>query len=274
MTDTIFMIHGMWGGGWYWEKYKDFFERKGYRCVTPTLPYHDIDPKDQPDPRLGTTSLLDYADCLEKEILDLGVKPIIMGHSMGGLLAQMLASRGLGKSVVLLAPASPRGINAITPSVFKAFLSIQLRWAFWKKPTRQTFKEAAESMLQLFPESEQRRLYDKFVYESGRAAFEIGYWWLDRKCAAKVDAAKLTYPMLVISGAKDRITPESVVRRVAKKYKNATYKIFHDHAHWVISEPGWEDVADYTSRWLDSARKRTTPKLTVISSSPKRAARG
>ena len=274
MTDTIFMIHGMWGGGWYWEKYKDFFERKGYRCVTPTLPYHDIDPKDQPDPRLGTTSLLDYADCLEKEILDLGVKPIIMGHSMGGLLAQMLASRGLGKSVVLLAPASPRGINAITPSVFKAFLSIQLRWAFWKKPTRQTFKEAAESMLQLFPESEQRRLYDKFVYESGRAAFEIGYWWLDRKCATKVDAAKLTYPMLVISGAKDRITPESVVRRVAKKYKNATYKIFHDHAHWVISEPGWEDVADYTSRWLDSARKRTTPKLTVISSSPKRAARG
>ena len=59
MTKTIVMIHGMWHGGWNWEKYKNFFEGKGYQCHTPYLRYHDVDPKDDPDPRLGTTSLLD-----------------------------------------------------------------------------------------------------------------------------------------------------------------------------------------------------------------------
>ncbi len=53
MADRIVMIHGMWGGGWYWEKYRRFFEGKGYQCHTPTLRYHDVEPGMIPDPRLG-----------------------------------------------------------------------------------------------------------------------------------------------------------------------------------------------------------------------------
>ena len=109
MTETIVMIHGMWGTGWYWENFKRFFEGKGYHCVVPTLRFHDMDPKGLPDPRLGTTSLLDYAADLEKLIRELHATPILMGHSMGGLLAQILGSRGLAKALVLLTPASPHG---------------------------------------------------------------------------------------------------------------------------------------------------------------------
>jgi pimeloyl-ACP methyl ester carboxylesterase len=119
MADTIFMIHGMWGGPWYWENYRRVFEREGYRCVATTLPYHDMDPRGVPDPRLGTTSLLDYAEALEREVSQLGVKPILMGHSMGGLLAQILGARGLAKALVLLTPASPSGVVALTPSVVR-----------------------------------------------------------------------------------------------------------------------------------------------------------
>ncbi|MEJ2634735.1 MAG: alpha/beta hydrolase, partial [Calditrichia bacterium] len=100
MSKTIFMIHGMWGTPWYWEYYRNYFKEKGYQFLTPTLRYHDMNPGDLPDPRLGTTSLLDYAADLEREIGQLDEKPIIMGHSMGGLLAQMLGSRGLGQSLV------------------------------------------------------------------------------------------------------------------------------------------------------------------------------
>lgn len=121
MTETIFMIHGMWGGAWYWDNYKSFFEAKGYRCVTTTLRFHDMDPKKIPNPQLGTTSLLDYAGDLEEEIQQLGVKLIVMGHSMGGLLAQILGSRGLAKALVLLTPAAPSGIMALKPSVIKSF---------------------------------------------------------------------------------------------------------------------------------------------------------
>ena len=253
MPDTILMIHGMWGTSWYWANYRRVFEAKGYKCVAPTLPYHDMDPRGQPDERLGTASLLDYAQALEKEIANLGTKPILMGHSMGGLLAQILGARGLAKALVLLAPASPAGILAIRPSVLRSFWSVQTKWAFWRKPMRQTFGEAVYSMMHLLPPEEQREAYDRFVYESGRAACEIGYWLFDPRHASRIDASKVTCPVLVIAGSEDRITPASVVRNVARKYR-ATYKEFPNHAHWLVGEPGWQEVAEYAAGWLAQQR--------------------
>ncbi len=252
MAETIVMIHGMWGGPWYWQNYADYFESKGYRCVRLTLRYHDMDPQEQPDPRLGTTSLVDYADDLERGIRALDVTPILMGHSMGGLLTQMLGSRGLGKALILLTPASPYGIMALTPSVVRSFWSVMMQWGFWKKPMRQPFHEAVYSMLHLLPPEEQRETYNKFVYESGRAAAEIGYWMFDGQKAAAVDETQVNRPMLVVGAGQDRITPAPVVHKVAQKYGPlATYKEFPDHAHWVVAEPGWEEVAAYVADWLE-----------------------
>lgn len=258
MADTIFMIHGMWGGPWYWENYRGVFEAEGYRCVSTTLPYHDVDPRGAPDPRLGTTGLLDYAGAIEQEVRRLGVRPILMGHSMGGLLAQILGARGLAKALVLLTPASPAGILALTPSVIRSFWSMQTTWGFWRKPMRQTFGEAVYSMLHLLPEKERKETYDKFVYESGRAAFEIGYWLFDSTGASRVDESKVACPVLVVAGAQDRITPASVVRRVAKKYQAvSTCKEFENHAHWVVAEPRWQEVAEYVAGWLRPLRTQS-----------------
>lgn len=252
MTETVFMIHGMWGGAWYWQNYRNVFEQAGYRCITTTLRFHDVDPRAAPDPQLGTTSLLDYADDLEQEIRQLGVRPILVGHSMGGLLAQILGSRGLAKALVLLTPASPAGIIPIRFSVVRSFVSVLLRWGFWKRPMRQTVNEAVYSMLHLLPPAEQRRVCERLVYESGRAFSEIAYWPIDPNKAARVNERNVTCPVLVIGAAQDRITPASVVRRVAKKYQHvATYKEYPDHAHWVVGEPGWEDVAGHVLQWLN-----------------------
>ena len=252
MTETIVMIHGMWGGGWSWENYVKHFEKKGYHCITPTLRFHDMDPNETPNPQLGTTSLLDYAEDLEQEIHKLDVIPILMGHSMGGLLTQILGSRGLAKALVLLTPASPYGIMALKPSVIRSFWSVLTKWGFWRKPMRQKFNEAVYSMLHLLTPEEKKEAFDKFVYECGRAGFEIGFWLFDSRRAAKVDESKITCPVLVIAGAEDRITPASVVRQVANKYKAvSTYKEFANHAHWVIAEPGWQEIAEYVSDWLD-----------------------
>jgi pimeloyl-ACP methyl ester carboxylesterase len=170
---------------------------------------------------------------------------------MGGLLAQMLGARGLASSLVLLNPASPAGIVALTPSVVRAFWSVQTQWGFWKKPMRQTFDEAEYSMLHLVPQAERRPIYDRFVFESGRAAWEIGYWLFDAGHAARIDAAKITVPMLIVTGADDRITPASVVRKVARKYASVcTYREFDRHAHWTVAEPGWEDIAGAIGDWL------------------------
>jgi pimeloyl-ACP methyl ester carboxylesterase len=252
MTETIAMIHGMWGGPWVWENYKRYFEEKGYRCTALTLPFHDVAPESDPDPRLGKMSIRDYAEALEREIRQLETVPIVMGHSMGGLLAQILGSRGLAKALVLLTPAAPRGILSIRLSVLRSFWSVLTTWGFWRKPTRQTFGEAVYSMMHLMPADEQRKAYSRSVFESGKTVFEIGFWLLDTRKATHVDASTVECPVLVIAGVQDRITPASVVRKVAKKYETVSeYKPFPDHAHWVIGEPGWEDIAHYVEEWLN-----------------------
>ena len=255
MPETIFMIHGMWCGPWCWDNYSGFLDARGYRCVAAALPYHDKDPGAPPDARLGTTGLLDYADALEQEIRRLGEMPVLMGHSMGGLLAQILASRGLGSALVLLNPAAPAGILAVTPSVLKSFWNVALSWQAWKRPLYPPFEDAVYSALHLLPEAEQRAVYDRFVHESGRAVFEIGCWPLDRHRAAAVDERTVTCPVLVVAGRQDRITPVSVVRSVAKKYgTRALYKEYADHAHWTLGEPGWQDVAADVDAWLRQVR--------------------
>ncbi len=127
-----------------------------------------------------------------------------------------------------------------------------MRFGFWKKPIRQTFNEAVYSMLQLLTVEEQKKLFDRFVYDSGRAAAEIGFWFLDPKGAAKVDESRVTCPVLVIAGSQDRMTPASVVRKVADKYRAvSTYEEFANHAHWVIGEPGWQEITECISEWLN-----------------------
>ena len=119
---------------------------------------------------------------------------------------------------------------------------------------RQTFAESAYSTLHLLTEKTQKELYDRYVYESGRAACEIGFWFLDPKGAARVDESKVTCPVLVIAGAQDRITPASVVRKVAEKYKTvSTYRELPKHAHWVILEPDWQEIAENIADWLNQA---------------------
>lgn len=250
-TDTIVMIHGMWGGGWYWAQFKAFFERRGYRCIAPTLRHHDMDPAAPPDPALGTTGLRDYLRDLEEEIAGLGTDPILMGHSMGGLLAALLASRGRGKALVQLNPAPPRGVFALRPSVLRAFASALTTWGFWRKPHRQTLGEATYSMLHLLPPDSRREVHARFVYESGRAASEIGFWLFDRGRAAEVREADIRCPVFIGAGARDRITPVAVTRQIAARYgPRAVYREFPDHAHWTVGEPGWEDVATEVAQWL------------------------
>jgi len=247
------MIHGMWGGSWCWDNYKNYFEKSGYNCVATTLRHHDVNPMANPDSMLGTTSLLDYVNDLEQEILQLDTKPIVMGHSMGGLLAQILGSRDLAQALVLLTPAPPSGILSIRPTVIKSFWSIFTEWNFWEIANHQTFDEAVYSLLHLVPTDQQKTIFDKFVYESGRATSEIGFSFLDPHKTSYVDAAKVKCPVLAVAGSEDRITPAVVVEKIAKKYEPfSTYKSFENHAHWVIAEPGWQEIADYVSDWLDN----------------------
>jgi pimeloyl-ACP methyl ester carboxylesterase len=238
-------------GPWCWDNFRGLLESRGYECIAPALPFHGLSPAAVPDARLGTSSLLDYARALEDEIKALDAKPVLVGHSMGGLLAQILGSRGLARALVLLAPAWPAGVLAVKWSAIRSFRSVLMTPRFWRKAVRPTFADAQYAMMELLPAGERKEIYDRLVYESGRAIAEIGFWFLDPHNASAVDRSRITCPVLVVAGAHDRLTPASIVRRIAERYRAvSTYTEFPDHGHWVLGEPGWEQIADHVLAWL------------------------
>ena len=107
----ILMIHGAFCGPWSLDGLKMKFQQAGYDVVVPCLRFHDAA---APPVALGTTGLADYAADLEEEIAALDAPPILVGHSMGGLLAQILAARRPVRALVLLAPSAPWGVPPST----------------------------------------------------------------------------------------------------------------------------------------------------------------
>jgi non-heme chloroperoxidase len=252
MSKTIVMIHGMWASGDIWDGYKDYFEAQGYRVIAPTLRLHGEKYKAVAPQELGTVSILDYADDLEKEIRALNEKPIIIGHSMGGLIAQILASRGLASKLVLLTSAPPAGVLALRPST-RTFFSVLSRWAFWKKPMRLSFNEAKYGILNLLTPEQQIAEYATYSFESGQAAFEIAFWPLDAHKATFVETKAVTCPVLVVSCGQDKIVPASVVKQIAQKYQkttDVTYKEFPNFAHAIHQQKEWQEIASYAADWI------------------------
>lgn len=248
----LFMIHGANCGGWAWNEYKQFFETRGYECTAPDLLYHNVDPSHLPPPQIGNVSLLDYAEDLEKKIRALSVKPIIVGHSMGGLLAQILGQRGLAKGLVLLEPAPPGGSYPMVKAFVHGLFALVKIGDFWHSPIRSTLKESSFAVLHMLSPEKQKEVHDKFVYESGRALAEIGFFVLDKHKSSQVDEKKVACPVLAIAGSQDRLISPKMVRIVAEKYKNhAHYKEFAEHGHWILGEPGWEKVTQYIHEWIE-----------------------
>ncbi|HKU98631.1 MAG TPA: alpha/beta hydrolase [Vineibacter sp.] len=251
MERSVVMIHGMWATPHVWRHWGPFFAARGWTVLTPALRHHDAPPLSAP-PGLATVSLLDYAADLEAYIATLPAKPVIIGHSMGGLLAQMLAAHGACAAAVLLCPAPPAGVFALHSSVMRAFLRIQMQWGWWKRAHRATRLEA---MYGTFNTCTDRIAcehdYAHFVHESGRVLVEIGLPFLDRRHAARVDPAAVTCPTLVIGAEKDRMTPPGVVRRVARRYA-AEHREFPGQGHWIVGQPGWQEVASFAADWVES----------------------
>jgi pimeloyl-ACP methyl ester carboxylesterase len=249
LRSPVVMIHGAFCGGWVFDHWRAAFEARGYAVQAPTLRYHDCG--EDPPPEFGTTSVRDYADDVERLIADLPSPPILVGHSMGGLIAQMLAARREIRALVLLAPSAPWGVLPSTPFEFVSAQALYLAGDFWNKILRPTHWIAAANALDLLPPAERDAVFAQFVPESGLATFEVMHWPLDFKRATQIDPRDVTCPVLCLVGAKDRVNPPATVRRVATRYGGrAHYEELAGHSHWLIGEPDWEKVAARALAWL------------------------
>lgn len=253
MKPPVVFLHGAFCSG---RSFKDFakpFARAGYAVGVPTLRHHDRGMN--PPPALASTSLLDYAADLEASIAKLDAAPVLVGHSLGGLLAQMLAARGRARAVVLLAPSAPWGVLPSTLFEIGSAQALYFAGDFWNQILMPQYSVAAASSLDRLSAKKRAAVYAQFVPESGRATFETMHWALDPKRATYVRARDVTCPVLCLTGSEDRINAPATVRRIAERYSDAVHEEVPGRSHWLIGEDGWQEIAGRVLQWL----KETLP---------------
>jgi pimeloyl-ACP methyl ester carboxylesterase len=225
MADTkhVVLIHGTWLRGDSWADTRPEFEKRGYTVHTPTLRFHDL-PFEEGAKKVGPVSLRDYADDLVALVETLDSAPLIVGHSLGGLIAQLVAARTRHVGVVAACTAPAAGIFSMYPSTAQVFLLHYLQSRPWHKPLYPaTWKRFRSNISNTHTDEEVREMYDGLVCDSGRVYCEMAYPWLDRAKAATVDFAAISTPVLTIGAESDRTVNPRVSRTTATKYRQGTY---------------------------------------------------
>jgi len=249
MARDIVMIHGANEGGWCFDKFGAVFQGLGWTCHAPDLIGHGTKAADAAKTLIGV-GMADYRAELEAFLRTLPPKPVILGHSMGGVLAQQLAARGLARALILAAPAPRSGILPPTGAEKQLDQDLMGLGAFWKSVINPDFALARIYTLNRVPEAEQRAVFDRFGPESGRAFFELFFWMFDRSGATVVDTAAVKCPVLCMVGADDKIVSPQTARETAAGYPGATFWELAGHGHMLVLEPGAEDVARRIAAWI------------------------
>ena len=250
-SKTVVFIHGLFLNNQSWAEWETFFREKGYTTYAPVYPGHNGNPselrKNAPE-NLGMVTFSDVVDQYEKFIQTLPEKPIIIGHSMGALVAQKLVEKELAEAAVIISSAPPKGVITTKFSFAKSNLGLlnPFKGNSIHYPTKKWFHYAFTNTLS---REESDRIFDKYVVPESR---NIPRETL--KKAGKIDFKKPHAPMLFISGKEDHIIPASLNKTNFKKYKDENshreHKIFEGYDHFIVGEDGWEQVANYALDWL------------------------
>jgi pimeloyl-ACP methyl ester carboxylesterase len=239
---TIIMVHGAFCGGWVFDAFRTPFEAAGHRVLAPTLPGHSAGES------AAGRSIGGYAEFIANLAEDQAEPPLLLGHSMGGLVAQMAADRAASAGLVLLAPSSPWGVTGHSLEEGVNALGMLALGAYWlgEVPPDPTATRAYS--LDRMDRDAQVEALASLRPESGRALFEVFNWWLDPMMTTAVREAG-GGPSLTLAGGRDRINPAATVRRTAERL-DGDYRRLDGMSHWLIGEPGWEGVADACLEWI------------------------
>jgi pimeloyl-ACP methyl ester carboxylesterase len=247
----VVLFHGAGGAAWYWEEWVNYFTGAGgYPTTAPDYPGHG----GLAHMNIRTMSILGYVEHVSSYIRKVimpahgNLTPIVVGHSMGGLITQKLCELGLVHKAVLIAPAPPKGVRLrlgkdfIVP--FRDYPAIIRSFA-----TQGTFRPSERFLTSLFIDPEKskgmiKRCADMKLYESPRAIWELLNSSID------VDSSKVTVPMFLIGFEKDHIITADVVRNIAQKYPHAELQIRNDLGHLCPLEYGWKKVAKKCLDWI------------------------
>lgn len=252
MKPTILFIHGMFLNARSWDNWVSYFERRGYFCLAPSWPLHDAEPsylRENVPAGLGDLGLDALVETYARHAGALADKPIVIGHSLGGLIAQLLAARGLVEAAVPIASVAPNHMVSADWNFLKTSAKITNPFK-GHEPFEMTAEIFHETFANTMTEQESDLAYHRFAIHESRKVLRdalgpMGHIDLDAPHA----------PLLFIAGEKDQIVPDKLNRKNAEAYKDAgsiaEFKEFSGRGHFLCGQPGWEEIAGYVANWLD-----------------------
>jgi len=247
----VVFVHGLWLLPSSWDRWAKVFEDAGYTALTPGWP---DDPETVEEAKakpevFAHKTIGEVADHFEEIIGELDKKPAIIGHSFGGLVAQILAGRGLAAVTVAIDPAPFRGVLPLPISELKSMFPVLRNPSNRNRAIPLTFDQFRFSFANAVNEEEAKELYEKFaVPASGKTVFQAGTANLNPWTEAKVKDNPKRGPLLIIDGEKDNTVPWAVANASFKKQKHnkAVTEIVKmpDRGHALTIDSGWREVAD------------------------------
>jgi len=251
MSKTIIFIHGMFQNDTSWKGWVDYFITKGYRCIAEPWPLHEGSPaalRANPPAGLGDLRLEEVVDKFQKIAEQEGGEAIFIGHSVGGLIVQLLINKGLGSKGICISSVAPNRMLSFDWGFFKNSVTITNPF-MGDKP----FEMTADDFYGSFGNAMSREASDE-AYER-TATFDSRNVLRDCMLGpGDLDTELTTRPLLFIGAEKDEIIPPDLNKKNADAYTGdlASFREFPDRGHFICGQPGWEEIAEYAAGWLES----------------------
>ena len=260
----VVFVHGLWLLAGAWDPWRARFAEHGYATVAVDWPGDPLDvaaARQHPEALAGV-GLTEVVDHVIEVLGSLHIKPVVIGHSVGGLLTEMVAGRGLTAAAVAIDPAPFKGVLPLPWSTLKASFPVLGNPGNIRRTVTLTFEQFRYGFANTIPEVEARTLYDQLhVAAPGRPLFQIGFANFTPSAASKVDTRNPDRgPLLVVHGTSDTIVPGAMTHASYKKQRHNSgvteLAEIPDAGHSLVFDSRWTEVAEAALAFL---RRQSLP---------------
>jgi len=265
----LMLVHGAWLSARSWENFADYFRDRGFTVSAPEWPrkHGDVEQLREATEELEGLGLTEIVDHYGNQIKSLEEPPVLIGHSFGGLIVELLLDRGLGRAGVAMSPAPPKGILVLPFSSLKAAAPALAHPSKRHGVVPLTLEEFTYGFVNTFSPEDASAAYDRYaVPETGQIFYEAGFANFHLHPPTEVhfkngDRA----PLLIVGAEKDHTVPASLSHKQFEKYAKSDartdYIELPGRPHLMMVGEGWEDVAARIGSWLDGVL--ATPPVTA-----------
>jgi pimeloyl-ACP methyl ester carboxylesterase len=254
----LMLIHGAWLSSRSWENFADYFAGRGFTVSAPEWPrkHGDVQEIREGAAQIEGLGLTEIVDHYESQIRALAEPPVLIGHSYGGLIVELLLDRGLGRAGVAMSPAPPKGILVLPFSTLKAAAPALAHPSRWHGVVPLTLEEFTYGFVNTFSPADAAAAFEKYaVPETGQIFYEAGFANFHLHPPTEVHfRSDDRAPLLIVGADKDQTVPASLSHKQYEKYAKSEaqtdYVEFAGRPHLMMVAEGWEEIAARIESWL------------------------